>query len=197
MFISPHRRANPACGSQTTALLSHTVYFLAIHPDVLKKAREEILDALGPEGAPTVEKMRGLKYRKPHRSCKSKSTQKSPLPYHPVRAVLNETLRLFTPLPSSIRDTRDKGVALPRSDETYNSVPMYVPPGTPVLTMPYLMQRNKVLWGPDAEEFKPDRWFDPALQQKLSANSFIFVPFATGPRNVSHLTACFPRESKR
>lgn len=51
--------------------------------------------------------------------------------------------------------------------------------------MPYLMQRNKALWGPDAEEFKPDRWFDPDLQQKVSADPFIFVPFATGPRNVS------------
>ena len=49
-------------GPQTTALISHTIYFFAIHPDVLRKAREEILDVLGPEGAPTVEKMRGLKY---------------------------------------------------------------------------------------------------------------------------------------
>jgi hypothetical protein len=40
------------------------VYFFAEHPDVLKKAREEILEALGPEGTPTVENMRGLKYRK-------------------------------------------------------------------------------------------------------------------------------------
>jgi len=151
-----------AARDTTTALLSHTVYFFAMYPDVLKKAREEILDVIGPEGAPTVENMRGLKY---------------------LRAVLNETLRLFTPLPSSLRDSRNKGVALPRSDATYNSVPMYVPPRTPVLTMPYLMQRNKALWGPDAEEFKPARWFDPDLQQQVSANPFIFVPFASGPRN--------------
>ena len=39
------------------------VYLFAMHPDVLKKAREEILDVLGPEGVPTVENMRGLKYR--------------------------------------------------------------------------------------------------------------------------------------
>jgi hypothetical protein len=40
------------------------IYFFAIHPDVLKKAREEVLEVLGPEGAPTAENMRGLKYRK-------------------------------------------------------------------------------------------------------------------------------------
>lgn len=40
------------------------MYSFALHPDVLKKAREEVLDVLGPEGAPTVENMRGLKYGK-------------------------------------------------------------------------------------------------------------------------------------
>jgi len=40
------------------------VYFFALHPDVLKKAREEVLEVLGPEGAPTTENMRELKYGK-------------------------------------------------------------------------------------------------------------------------------------
>jgi len=102
-----------------------------------------------------------------------------------VRAVINETLRLFTPLPMSIRDTRDEGVVLPKSDATYHSPPMYTPPRTPVLLVFYLMQRNKALWGPDAEEFKPERWFDEELQQKVSSNPAIFTPFASGPRNVS------------
>ena len=53
-------------------MLSHVVYFFALHPDVLKKAREEILEVLGPEGAPTVENMRGLKY------CESRRTKKIP-----------------------------------------------------------------------------------------------------------------------
>ena len=105
--------------------------------------------------------------------------------YDPVRAVMNEALRLFAPLPMSIRDTRDGGAVLPRSDATYHSPPMYMPPRTPILTVFYLMQRNKALWGPDAEEFKPERWFDQELQQKVSSNPAIFTPFASGPRNVS------------
>ena len=44
-------------------MLSHVIYLFALHPDVLKKARKEILETLGPEGAPTIENMRGLKYR--------------------------------------------------------------------------------------------------------------------------------------
>jgi hypothetical protein len=54
------------------------------------------------------------------------------------------------------------------------------------------MQRNKALWGPDAEEFKPDRWFDQELQQKVSANPAIFTPFASGPRNVSYRSFISP-----
>ena len=38
------------------------VYLFVVHPDVLKKAREEVLQVLGPEGAPTAENMRSLKY---------------------------------------------------------------------------------------------------------------------------------------
>jgi cytochrome P450 len=105
--------------------------------------------------------------------------------HHPVRTVLNETLRLFTPLPMSIRDTRDAGVRLPPSDVTHGSPPMYMPPRTPIVPIFYLMHRSKALWGPDAEEFKPERWFDKEVQKKVAANPAIFAPFASGPRNVS------------
>ena len=102
-----------------------------------------------------------------------------------VRAVINETLRLFTPLPASIRDSRDEGVILPRSDATYNLPPMYFPPRVAIVFTFYLMQRSKALWGPDAEEFKPERWFDEELQRKVAANPAIYIPFSSGPRNVS------------
>lgn len=73
------QRVHSVRGFQTTALLSHTVYFFAMHPDVLKKAREEILDVFGPGGSPTAENMRGLKYRKSYQHHNPKSTQKSSL----------------------------------------------------------------------------------------------------------------------
>ena len=37
-------------------------YFLALHPDVMKKLRQEILTSLS-EGPPSYEDIRGLKYR--------------------------------------------------------------------------------------------------------------------------------------
>ena len=61
---------------------------------------------------------------------------------------------------------------------------MYLPPKSGLAFTFYLMHRSTVLWGADAEEFKPDRWLDRELQQKVSENPAIFTPFASGPRNV-------------
>ncbi|KAG5653246.1 hypothetical protein H0H81_001503 [Sphagnurus paluster] len=44
------------------------------------------------------------------------------------------------------------------------------------------MHRRKDLWGPDAEEFDPDRFIDERLKKYLLKNSFIFLPFNAGPR---------------
>ncbi|CUA73615.1 hypothetical protein RSOLAG22IIIB_10915 [Rhizoctonia solani] len=51
--------------------------------------------------------------------------------------------------------------------------------------MPYSvlhMHRRKDLWGPDAEEFDPERWLDERLKKYLTPNPFIFLPFNAGPR---------------
>ena len=157
-----------------------------MHPDVLKRAREEVLQVLGPEGVPTVESMRKLKYGKFHHKYVEKPFSRHSILNPPVRAVMNETLRLFPPAPIAIRDARE-GAILPRSDTTYNSPPMYIPPGMPILLAYYLKQRNTALWGPDAEEFKPERWLDEELQRKVATNPAIYTPFGCGPRNVSGL----------
>ncbi|KAH7930343.1 cytochrome P450 [Leucogyrophana mollusca] len=46
----------------------------------------------------------------------------------------------------------------------------------------FLMHRRKDLWGPDAEEFDPDRFLDERLHKYLTKNPFIFLPFNAGPR---------------
>ncbi|KAJ7053490.1 cytochrome P450 monooxygenase pc-1 [Mycena amicta] len=46
----------------------------------------------------------------------------------------------------------------------------------------FLMQRRKDLWGPDADEFDPDRFLDERLKKYLLTNSFQFLPFNAGPR---------------
>ncbi|GFF49275.1 benzoate 4-monooxygenase [Aspergillus udagawae] len=52
-------------------------------------------------------------------------------------------------------------------------------PGDVVSVPSYTLHRSKEIWGPDAEEFVPERW-DPA---RLTARQkAAFIPFSTGPR---------------
>jgi cytochrome P450 len=105
-----------------------------------------------------------------------------------VRAVVNETLRLFPPVPLNVRESRDHSVALPPSDDTYNasSIPrrFYMPRNTNIVYLPLLTQRNPSLWGPDADSFNPERWLDPVRIAEFVKNPAKYAPFSAGPRIV-------------
>ena len=104
-----------------------------------------------------------------------------------MRAVINETLRLFPPVPLNVRESRSACV-LPPADGTYTgSEPqsLYMPAGTILTYLPLLTQRNPALWGADADEFKPERWLDPDRLAQFVANPTMYLPFSAGPRIVS------------
>ena len=104
-----------------------------------------------------------------------------------MRAVINETLRLFPPVPHNIRETRDKPVVFPKSDATFDfgdNTPIYMPANTPIMFIRFLTHRNQALWGPDAEAFDPDRWLDDRLARFVE-NPMMYTPFNAGPRVVS------------
>ncbi|KAJ7261062.1 cytochrome P450 [Mycena rebaudengoi] len=145
-------------GRDTTAsLLTFTVYMLAENPKVLHKLREEILNVVGPHRAPTMEDFKELKY---------------------LRAVLNETLRLYTPVPFNQR-TAQQPTIFHSSD---GRPPIYIPAGTRLVFSTLIMHRRIDLWGPDALKFDPDRFLDARLHKYLTPNPFIFLPFNAGPR---------------
>ena len=165
---------------------------MAIHPDVAHKMREEVLEHCGPHVTPTYESIKNLKYSQSfHRSapviCNSLR-----LSFHTVRAVINETLRLFPPVPLNSRESRASACALPPSDPSYTTTspgppqhqPLYMPGSTPILFFPLLTQRNPALWGADADTFDPERWIQPARLKKITANPMMFTPFSAGPRIV-------------
>ncbi|KAF7305559.1 Cytochrome P450 [Mycena chlorophos] len=146
-------------GRDTTMhTLTMVIYFLSIYPSISQRLRTEILDQVGSTRRPTYEDIRDMKY---------------------LRAVINETLRLYPPVPANLRQSIN-ATTLPSPDP--NDKPIYVPAQTTVLYSPLLMQRRKDLWGPDADEFDPDRFLDTRLKEYLLTNSFQFLPFNAGPR---------------
>ncbi|KAJ6512364.1 cytochrome P450 [Mycena vulgaris] len=141
----------------TSCLLTFVIYMLTAHPEVLSKLRSEIHATVGAARAPTSEDFREMKY---------------------LRAVLNETLRLYPPVPFNMRSTTTP-VILP---STTGGKPFYLPANSKFPFSVLLMQRRTDLWGPDAAQWDPERFIDERLNRYLTPNPFIFLPFNAGPR---------------
>ncbi|KAF6748591.1 cytochrome P450 monooxygenase pc-3 [Ephemerocybe angulata] len=145
-------------GRDTTAnSITYAIYMLAQNPDVLQRLRQEVLEKVGESRRPTFEDMKDMKY---------------------LRAVINETLRLYPAVPFNIR-TSNRPVVFPGKN---GSPPYYIPAGTKTGYSVFLMHRRKDLWGPDADKFDPDRFLDDRVKTYLTPNPFIFLPFNAGPR---------------
>ncbi|THV01192.1 cytochrome P450 [Dendrothele bispora CBS 962.96] len=145
-----------AARDTTASLLTSCVYILTQRPDICARLKSEISEKLGSSRRLTYEDTKKMKY---------------------LRAFLNETLRLYPPLPVDFRS--------PRHDTTLpnkNGKPWYIPKGTTCFYVLFLMHRREDLWGPDALEFDPDRFLDERLHKYLVPNPFIFLPFNAGPR---------------
>ncbi|KAH7912121.1 cytochrome P450 monooxygenase CYP63 [Hygrophoropsis aurantiaca] len=152
-----------AARDTTACLLTYVTYFMALYPDVARKLREEVLDVCGHD-APTYESIKQLKY---------------------MKAVIEETLRLYPPVPLNQRQSRPMSCTLPPPDPTFptdSRQPLYMPKTTTFFYMPLLIQRNPKLWGEDANEFDPERWLDPHRLAKFTSNPMMYTPFSAGPR---------------
>ena len=66
---------------------------------------------------------------------------------------------------------------LPRGGGPDAQSPVLVPRGSRVGYHVWAMHRDPRIWGPDAHEFKPQRWDDPALRPGWG-----YLPFNGGPR---------------
>ena len=133
-------------GHETTAnTLAWAWYLLSQAPDVEARLHAEFDQVLGGR-QPTIADLPRLVF---------------------ARAVIEETLRLYPPVP-----------ILPREalrEETYQDT--RIPKGSLVLVVPWLLHRHRKLWD-KPDHFIPDRF----MPGNAAPSKFAYIPFSIGPR---------------
>jgi cytochrome P450 / NADPH-cytochrome P450 reductase len=140
-------------GHETTSgLLSYAIYALLKHPDVLKKAYEEVDRVLGPdvEARPTYQQVTQLTY---------------------ITQILKEALRLWPPAPAY-------GIA-PLKDETIAGGKYPLKRNTFITILVTALHRDPRVWGPNPEMFDPGNFSREAEAQR-PVNAW--KPFGNGQR---------------
>ena len=131
-------------GHETTAnTLAWAWFLLSNAPWAAQRLRDEARAALGGRAA-THEDVPALPY---------------------TRAVIEETLRLYPPVPVLAREAM--------ADTTVNGVD--VPRGSLMLVVPWLLHRNPTLWE-QPDHFRPERFIEGQPPR------YGYVPFSIGPR---------------
>lgn len=148
-------------GRDTTAQALSWTWWYLLQPEnaqILHKCRKEIESTWSATELPTYDNFKNLTY---------------------VNAVFHETLRLHPSVPKNskmvVKDDVLPGIP------SAGIEPVVVKAGSQVLWSAWVMGRMPEVWGPDATEYKPERWIDGAGQLKKES-TFKFNSFNAGPR---------------
>lgn len=144
-------------GRDTTACtMSWTIFHLVRHPDKLSRLKNEIGEVTQGRTAITRNDIRRMPY---------------------LKAVLDETLRLYPQIPINVRFAA-RTTTLPKGGGPDGESPIVLPKGMSIGFSPYHMHRRKDIFGVDAEDFRPERW----LTGELNHVGNHYMPFFMGPR---------------
>ncbi|KAF9557442.1 cytochrome P450 [Agrocybe pediades] len=143
-----------AATDTTSGALTRTFHLLAQHKDAQAKVREEIRNARKANGGQDID-----------------YDTLVALPY--LDAICRETLRLHPPVSALLRVARQDGI-LPfmtpvRGKDGKMITELEVPKGTIAHISILNANTNPDLWGPDAGEWKPERWLNPLPQALIDA----------------------------
>lgn len=142
-----------AARDTTASLIASVVYELACHPAVQDALRQEVQDNLGEDEILTFQGVKHLKL---------------------MRAVINETLRMYPPISANSRIAVKDDVIVAGGQR------FHVPAGTHIACGVFQMHRRLDLWGADANEWQPHRWMDG--RGVPAANMYAFQAWGIGPR---------------
>ncbi|MGY3360623.1 cytochrome P450 [Bradyrhizobium sp. GM0.4] len=140
-------------GHETTSgLLSCALYALLKHPDILKKAYDEVDRVLGPnvDVRPTYQQVTQLTY---------------------ITQILKEALRLWPPAPAY-------GIS-PLNDEAIGGGKYKLRKGTFTTILVTALHRDPSVWGPNPDAFDPEN-FSREAEAKRPINAW--KPFGNGQR---------------
>jgi cytochrome P450 len=98
-----------------------------------------------------------------------------------LRAIINESQRLYPIVPSNSREAiRD--TVLPHGGGPDGLSPILIPKGAYTVFLSRGMHRREDIYGPDAEEFNPSRWLDNEHPSSPLRPGWGYLPFNGGPR---------------
>lgn len=156
-------------GHETTSnQTSWTLWTLADHPEVVAKLRAEIHEHFGKEMDNEIgyDELMGMKY---------------------LDAVCKEMLRCISAVPNTVRVAqRDEVIPLSRPYRTQNGRSTFnsirVRKGQELIIPIQAINSSKEIWGDDATEFKPERWFSLPESALSSGLPMHLMTFISGPR---------------
>lgn len=141
-----------AAAIDTSALGAATlVLMLGMHPDIQERVFQEVLSIMPDKNTPlTFDNLNVLTF---------------------MDQCLNETLRLFPPIPVLSRES-EKPFVLKNG--------IVVPPKVPLMIGVRQIHRQEKYWGSNANSFDPSRFEKKRIKDLPPA---CFIPFSYGPRN--------------
>ena len=144
-------------GRDTTAsFLGWLFYVLVRNPEHFSKLRTAVVESFGTYNDSTEITYVALK------NCQY------------LQHCLNETLRLYSVVPVNSR-MAVKDTTIPRGGGPDGMSKVFVRKGEQVDYSVQIMHREKQFWGPDADEFRPERWVG-------RKPGWEYLPFNGGPR---------------
>lgn len=147
-----------AAGADTVACgLQTFVYHMIRRPGLWERARLEIEDRLTTSWGSS----RVISYA---------DAQNMPF----LQACIKESLRIFSPAPMGLPRVAGKG-GITIGDRHF-------PEGTTISVSVWVMHHSKEIWGPDAREFRPERWLEG---EKSSALERFYMPVSFHPLTCS------------
>ncbi|GJJ15722.1 hypothetical protein Clacol_010000 [Clathrus columnatus] len=140
----------------TDGILLQFLFTMLLHPEIQKRAHDELDKVVGPDYLPSLDDKKNLPY---------------------IQAIYNEMLRWNTIAPTALPHSLD-------ADDVIGEY--FIPKGTIVFGNSWSLLRSKSVYGDDADEFKPERFLDPNMpfpepafgfgRRHLGENSvFIFI----------------------